>query len=212
VRYIINIFYVDTDPHKAAIALVDRHVVKMPLESAQLLSTAHRVLDGRLTVGAVNGRKRTSYILPDFRESLIYKATHINHPSAVWARASIDNYLWLYEHFVALLNEYTHRYGKVHKCSELIPGLRDYPANITSGTFTPPTVAMASEFAISSESLDSYRNYYILGKKHLHQWKLRNPPEWINDLSSAQWINDLSSARRLLEKVFNAEVNSRNTQ
>ena len=112
----LNIFYVDSDPIEAAQSLVDKHVVKMILESAQLLSTAHRIIDGREIEGvSKSGRKARRWILDDAREPVLYTATHVNHPSAIWARTSILNYNWLADHFFALLNEYTYRYDKHHK-------------------------------------------------------------------------------------------------
>jgi len=78
----MNIFYLDYNPYKCAEMHVDKHCIKMILEYAQLLSTAHRVLDGvpKLERSETTGRKRTSYILPDDRNDLLYRATHINHP------------------------------------------------------------------------------------------------------------------------------------
>lgn len=175
----MNIFYISHDPEEAARDMVDRHIVKMPLESAQLLSTAHRVLDGTPTEKIVNSRKRKQYILTYPLDNKLYQATHINHPSAVWVRQRSGNYIWLFDHFVALLDEYTYRYGKVHKCSQLIPYLKNIPDNIPDGVFTRPTPAMADEYIISENSLDNYRNYYKLGKTHLHSWKNREPPDWI---------------------------------
>ena len=70
----------------------------MILEYAQLLSTTHRFLDGTLSTGISNtGRKQTRYVLPDERDNILYKSTHINHPSAVWVRQSRDNYAWLWQ-------------------------------------------------------------------------------------------------------------------
>jgi hypothetical protein len=159
----VNIFAVDSDPIKSAQALVDSHVVKMVLESAQLLSTAHRVLDGEN--------------VPD----VLYKATHKNHPSAIWCRASNNNYNWLYCHFLALLSEYTHRYGKHHKCEGMVEILKSPPLNIPVGYKTQVTPAMPEEYIVPGNSVASYRNYYREGKKHLHKWTKRQPPEWMND-------------------------------
>jgi len=102
----LNIFFVDSDPVVAAQSLVDKHVVKMILESAQLLSTAHRLLDGEEFEGKTKtGRKAKRWKLHDARENVIYSATHINHPSAVWCRQSVENYNWLVDHFFALMLE-----------------------------------------------------------------------------------------------------------
>ena len=90
----MNLFYLDRDPVEAARMQCDRHVVKMILETAQMLSTAHNELDG---------------------DQVAYKSTHKNHPSTVWVRSSAEAYEWAYTHMMALGREYTKRYGKVHK-------------------------------------------------------------------------------------------------
>jgi len=176
----VNIFYVDHDPDKAAKALVDKHVVKMILESAQLLSTAHRVLDGKEYVKlSETGRKKKVYVLPDARDGIMYQATHINHPSAVWCRTSVENYNWLVEHFFSLLYEYEFRYGREHKCKQMTYDLQSPPFNLKAWDWTPMPSCMAEEYIISEDPLTNYRNYYKIGKARMHSWKNRQPPEWI---------------------------------
>ena len=103
----MNIFYLDRHPIKAAQMMCDKHVVKMILESAQILSTAHRVLDG-----------------DDYADQYgLYKIAHKNHPSTIWARSGGLNYLWLYDHMRGLMQEYTYRYGKIHATERLNMGL-----------------------------------------------------------------------------------------
>ena len=175
----MNIFYLDHDVSNCAMMHNDKHCVKMILEYAQLLSTAHRVLDGTQSIGlSKTGRKQTRYVLPDGRESLLYSATHINHPSAVWVRQSDANYAWLYRLFGALMDEYTHRYGKIHSSERLSHALSYRPKNIPVGPFTEPTPAMPDEVKIPGDSIASYRNYYINNKNHLANWKKRNIPSW----------------------------------
>jgi hypothetical protein len=174
----VNIFQVDSDPVIAAQSLVDSHVVKMILETAQLLSTAHRVLDGAPYIDTSGKRKVMRYDLPAPRDKL-YSATHVNHPSAIWARATNNNYTWLYCHFLALLQEYTHRYGKRHKCEALIDLLRSPPANISVGYLKQVTPAMPEEYIVPHNSVESYRNYYRNAKKHLHKWTKREAPSWL---------------------------------
>ena len=178
----MNIFYLDRDVIKCAEMHNDKHCVKMILEYAQLLSTAHRVLDGILSIGlSETGRKQSRYVLSDGRESLLYIATHLNHPSAVWVRQSAENYLWLANMLIALCEEYTYRYGKVHKTERdglAYVLLKNIPHNIRNSGFTQPTPAMPDEVKIVGDSLASYRNYYIKNKAHLASWKKRNIPEW----------------------------------
>jgi len=177
----VNIFYIDENPVQAAQWMVDKHVVKMILESAQLLSTAHRVLDGLEVEGkTATGRKVRRWIFNDSRENVIYLATHINHPSAVWCRQSVENYNWLVDHFFALMQEYTYRYNKTHKCyGELSYMLQSPPHNLKEWDWTPMPSAMADEYKISEDPLTNYRNYYKIGKSTMHKWTNREKPEWI---------------------------------
>jgi hypothetical protein len=177
----VNIFYIDESPVQAAQWMVDRHVVKMILESAQLLSTAHRLLDGEEFIGKTKtGRKAKRWKLYDSREDVLYQATHINHPSAVWCRKSVENYNWLADHLHALLQEYTHRYGKKHKVEgDLSYMLMSPPKNLQEYDMTTMPSAMADEYKISDDPIINYRNYYKNGKASLHSWKNRQPPEWI---------------------------------
>lgn len=175
----MNIFYLDSNVTKCAEYHNDKHVVKMILEYAQLLSTAHRVLDGKEYIDASSGRKIKRWRLEDTSlEAQLYKATHINHPSAVWVRQSNNNYTWLMCLFQSLLMEYAHRYGKMHSCNRLVYWLRKPPVNIPVGYLTQPTPAMPDEYKVQGDSLQSYRNYYVGAKKTMAKWKNRPIPEW----------------------------------
>jgi len=180
----VNIFYLDHDVRKCAEMHNDKHVVKMILEYAQLLSTAHRVLDGVELEGiSDSGRKKKFWTLGDSRDYTLYKATHINHPSAVWVRKSAQNYMWLAEMLEVLCGEYTYRYGKVHKVERdgLMQLLKnEFPKNLPIAPFTEPTPAMPDDVKVSGDSIKSYRNYYINNKAHLANWKKRQVPEWFN--------------------------------
>lgn len=176
----MNIFSVDDSPEFSAMSLVDSHVVKMILETAQLLSTAHRVLDGvEYTDKSKTGRNIKRWKLNDSRDTVLYSATHVSHPSAVWVRETSGNYDWLYFHFLALLKEYTFRYGKQHKCAFLVAPLVIAPYNLKLGRRTEFACAMPDEYKISYDAVTNYRDYYARGKKHLHKWTKRERPEWI---------------------------------
>ena len=187
----MNIFYLDKNPQRCAQMHVDKHCVKMILEYAQLLSTAHRVLDGVLTTGlSQSGRKQQRYILSDEREQMLYSATHINHPSAVWVRQSSANYMWLAELLEECCREYSYRYGKIHKVesSGLMQILKNvFPINISDKPFTEPTPAMPDECKVPGDSIQSYHNYYWSNKKHLWSWKgkinSRERPRWMSDMA-----------------------------
>lgn len=176
----MNIFYLDNDPKICAEMHVDKHCVKMILEYAQLMSTAHRMLDGTLQTGlSKTGRKKTSYVMSDDRETGIYSATHANHPSAIWVRQSRANYLWLYKLWIALMDEYTYRYGKIHASQRLNVWLMMPPNNIPDKPFTEPTPAMPDLYKVTGDSIQSYKNYYLGDKQRMFSWKKRQVPSWI---------------------------------
>ena len=179
----MNIFYLHHDPKICAQLHVDKHVVKMILETAQLLSTAHRVLDGKEYFDISSGRRIKRWKLSNSHagDQLLYKATHINHPSAIWARESKANYQWLASLLVELCKEYTYRYGKVHKCESdgLVKWLAGWaPENIPNKPFTQPTPAMPDQYKVKGDSVQSYRNYYMGDKTRMASWKNRQVPDW----------------------------------
>ena len=141
----MNIFYLHRNPYKAAEYQYNKHVVKMILESAQMLCTAHHHYDEDTDVP--------------------YKKAHYNHPSTIWTRESDEHYMWLFDHMVALGKEYTKRYGKTHlsitKC--FLPLYR-IPVGIPSNGFTQPPQCMPDEFKDEC-SVKAYWNYYI-GEKY----------------------------------------------
>lgn len=188
----MNIFYLHNDPKTCAQQHVDKHVVKMIVEYAQLLSTAHRILDGTLSTRlSKSGRKQKHYSLDDDRDSVLYSATHANHPSAKWTRHGEANYQWLYSLWCELLKEYTFRYGKQHATSRLVDALAQSPNNIDKQVeFCAPWRAMPEEFKFSRNEEDytvkSYRAYYNGAKSHMFKWKNRQQPEWANGAVQAQ--------------------------
>ena len=140
----MNIFYLDKDPEVAAKVQYNKHVVKMILESAQMLCTAHRFYGN---------------------DSVPYKTAHLNHPSTIWTRENANNYKWLFRHMMHLGDEYTKRYGKTHlsitKCWDILCHL---PPNIPQEPFEQPPQCMPDEYKDKC-SVQAYWNYYI-GEKH----------------------------------------------
>lgn len=173
----MNIFYLDNDPNICASYHNDKHVIKMILESAQLLSTAHRVLDGHRYVEIKNNRRISRWRL-EHNDDILYKATHINHPSNIWVRSSSENYIWLYELLFALCNEYTFRYNKMHKTSELLTALKVLPKHIPSGCMTSVPQAMPEKYH-DNDSVIAYRNYYINEKIQFSKYTKREIPSWL---------------------------------
>lgn len=183
---IMNVFYLSHDVTECAQQHVDKHAVRMILEYAQILSTAHRFLDGNLVQGLTKtGRNVKRWVLSDPQQQLLlYAATHINHPSVVWARTSAANYQWLARLLDQLCTEYTYRYGKVHKTQR--DGLAQFlllntPINIAQSAFTEPTPAMPDQYKVEQSSIKSYRQYYIGAKSRMFKWKNRTTPDWISN-------------------------------
>lgn len=176
----MNIFYLHKDPRQCAQMHCDKHVVKMIVEYAQLMSTAHRVLDGELYNGKTkNGRNIKRYRLNDKREDILYKASHINHPQNIWVRQSSAHYRWLYQMWVNLCEEYTYRYGKVHSTySKLGLTLRITPNKILHNNFLTPPKTMPDDVKVIC-SVDSYRNFYKVHKAGFSKWTKRSIPEWM---------------------------------
>ena len=175
----MNIFVLSSDVDECAKLHCDKHVVKMIVEYAQLLSTAHRLLDGtQVTEKSKSGRNVKRWILSDSRNSLIYNATHYNHPCAVWTRQSSENYKWLVKLFSNLLAEYEHRYKKIHATSRLLNTLSDLPNNIQIGDITEFTQCMPKEYH-SFDPVIAYRLFYINEKKNFAKYTDRQYPDFL---------------------------------
>ena len=184
----MNIFYLDKDPIKAAQMSCDKHCVKMIVESAQMLSTAHRMIDGNLYTDKTKaGRKIKRWKHPNPNmEKTLYKACHTGHPSTVWVMESAYNYHWLYKHMMALNTEFKMRYGHIldHKTIQLLEGALMYPPkNISLNTIaTDPPPAMPDYCKIPGDSVASYKKYYIYEKQRFATWKSPSTvPAWYID-------------------------------
>lgn len=177
----MNIFHLDRDPVVAARMMCDKHVVKMIVEYAQLMSTAHRVLDGAPYIAKTkNGRNIKRWMLPGpAEERLKYKASHVNHPSAIWVRQSAKNYRWIYKHFQELCKEYTHRYGKKHKTDEKLNFMLWFaPKNIDQVTGLTEFAQAMPDYCKREDPVDAYRNYYLNEKRSFAKWTNREKPYW----------------------------------
>lgn len=182
----MNIFYLHDDASIAAQMMCDKHIPKMIVEAAQMLSTAHRMLDGTETRKPSKSGKRMVkyYSYPDsYLENVIYKAVHFNHPSTVWTRESDKNYMWHYNHFIALGEEFEMRFGKLHKTILLLKDiLSKIPKNIPkTNTITPIRLAMKAypECIVENDGVQSYRNFYLADKREFAKWeKGRQAPTW----------------------------------
>jgi hypothetical protein len=158
----MNIFVLSLCPQNAARLHCDKHVVKMILETAQLLYTAHHVLG-----------------TPNLPEGA-YKKTHTNHPCAVWTRQSIENYKWLAELGWWLCKEYQFRYGehKVHKTERHIVWLKENIPKIPDVGMTPMRQAMPDQYK-NPDPVKAYQTYYINDKARMLTYTRRERPGFL---------------------------------
>lgn len=153
----MNIFVTDHDPQKSAQALDDKRVIKMILESAQMLSTAMH------QVGLLNAP---------------YKVTHVNHPCSVWVRETEANYMWLLQHMQFLCIEYHNRYGKIHKCADMLHTFFSARHYMPNGPLTP--FANCTPYK-DVETIEAYRrtmNEKWMLDKRTPTWKKGCKPTW----------------------------------
>ena len=158
----MNIFTLDDDPVIAAVLQCDRHIVKMPLETAQMLCTNLHL----------------------FGLEAPYKPTHKNHPCTVWARESLGNWEWLLAHGNALGEEYTRRYGKVHKSHLVIKECAKVLVPLL-GERTPFAMAFHDKWKIDDNPIKSYRNFYSnkqFQDGSIPKWKHTPTPQWFTQL------------------------------
>lgn len=173
----MNIFVLHLNPAICAKMHPDKHVVKMILEYAQLMCTAHR-LTGDLSGFSEEDR------------AVLYRSTHVNHPCAIWVRESRSNYLWLYRLFMHLCEEYRHRYGNgVHNHATYVKlhQILNNTPNIPELCMTDFPQCMPDEYKNDDITL-AYRQYLVRDKAHLLKWTNRPVPEWVNGISSSQEI------------------------
>lgn len=162
----MNIFYLDSNPQIAAQYHCDKHVIKMILECAQLLYTAHWLLN------------------PDDIREGAYKKTHANHPSAIWVRESVDNYMWVANLGWWLCKEYQYRYGekKQHKTEAHIKWLMENPpSSIPKIGFTKFRLAMPDNFK-KDDPIESYQLFYRESKmkeRNIVRYTRREFPEFL---------------------------------
>lgn len=182
----LNLFYLHEDPIKSAELHCDKHVVKMIIEYAQMLSTAHRMLDGEQITAMQNGRRIQRWNLNGDEDlhtlemqTTLYKASHINHPSTKWVRENAIQYQYAYDMFVALCDEYTFRYGKVHLTDKKLRKLlNNLPNNITLGVYSDPPQCMPDDVKTES-TITAYHKYYAVYKKDFAKWTSRPVPNFM---------------------------------
>jgi uncharacterized ubiquitin-like protein YukD len=177
----MNIFFLDENPKIAAQMHFDKHVIKMILESAQLLCTAHRKIDGIEYIDTSSGRKIKRWKLQNIElENILYKATHVNHPTSIWVCENKQNYQWTFKLFHYLIKEYSYRFNKEHKCKNLLKHLINSPKN-TPNSFEKTIIpqVMEKQYIIPNNPVKGYQNLYKYGKKHLFKYTKRKQPNWL---------------------------------
>ena len=186
----MNRFLIDHHPDAIAKALCDQHIVKMPLEEAQMLCTAvwfHR---------------------PDIHEQLkLYKPCHINtkyheqnkamlessgkklkvtgHPCTLWAMETQANYAFAYSLYTSMLCEYHHRYGKWHGAGKHSKALNYAQQFIPEGGLTPHPQCFSGHDDLKTDEdwpIVAYRAFYKVDKMSFARYnKGRDMPEWMKE-------------------------------
>ena len=151
----MNIFYLDADVTKCAQDHCDKHVVKMILESAQMLCSVLWIHDIQAP----------------------YKPTHLHHPCVIWANKSLSNWLWLKQLAGALNEEYKYRFNhkENHSSYDVVLKLQN-PPTIDLGVTERPQ-AMPDEFK-NPDPIIAYRQFYKARKRHFAHWTKRKIPAW----------------------------------
>jgi hypothetical protein len=183
----MNLFYLDEDLDKCAEYHIDRHVGKMQLEAAQLMTTTLWVdkylgyIPRKLTseeLAVINEAKKKEPAIEE-RSFTRYLPTHINNPSAIWARSSLEHHYWIACYVNALNSEGIYRGYKPHaSCVEV--NRMPEPTRLPDVGWSPPTLAMPEQLK-SDDHIASYRMFYMLDKGPFASWKVRGKPYWWDD-------------------------------
>lgn len=197
----LNIFYLDHDPRQAAQFHCDRHVVKMCVETAQILSTVWHIVNeeeiGESWVPPPPFGKRyqvEEHESPAYTRTLagqrIYRGTHRKHPSVLWAAESKANYEWLWRLGMHLAAEYAFRYERQHRTQGVLWTLEAVPPALPSAPRSEPPAVMPEQFLYIEDGIvhavPSYRRLYAEGKAGILSWKKREQPHWL-EFDGTRW-------------------------
>ena len=185
----MNIFALSKCPQESAKQMLDKHIVKMPTETCQMLHTNALYFQ----FVELHDKEPTLRELKAFHQEIgskLMKPAMLNHPSTIWARQSYANFDWLYQHGIALCEEYTYRYEKEHGSEKRIKNtpfsnyLQSMRVQYDVG-LTPVTIAMDDMYRIENTFDDewefviqSYRHYYLEGKWRFAEWRKDRRPDW----------------------------------
>ena len=175
----MNIFVTDPCPRKSAVVLPDKHVVKMPLESCQMISIIYS--KWYFNWGEIHRKDGLPYSTQ--------KGAFRNHPCTQWCKKNHYNLAWLIQHGCALCTEYLHRYGKVHTCAKTLFEAQKMFHRIVGDSITCYSMsdnfarAMPDEFKYDT-SIDTFTAYkmYVSSKPWVASNYLRDQsrkPNWV---------------------------------
>ena len=186
----MNIFALSECPKESAQQMINKHVVKMPTETCQMLHTNILYMMFRLEKPDAEPSLKNLKAYHKLIKSDLMKPAMLNHPSTIWARESLDNFNWLLAHGKALCEEYSFRYSKRHGSEIRIKDVHEYKELLREHPYpmqelTPVTIAMDDSYRIQNDDLEgwdfvieSYRHYYLEGKWEFAQWKKDRRPDW----------------------------------
>ena len=216
----MNIFALSDDPVKAAHQMIDKHIIKMPTETCQMLHTNIIYMQ----YVQAHGKEPQLKDLKAFHKanrSKLMKPAMLNHPSTIWARKSKQNFVWLYEHGLALCHEYTHRYDKSHGSLDRILDVNlhedlIYTHGYPYSGLTPVSIAMDDSYRIDLDEysqqnpnwtgwdfvIANYRHYYLEGKWEFATWKTKSPDWWPEN----HYDNMMAKKVEVFNQTYNAKL------
>ena len=209
----MNMFVTDINHCMNLKNYCDVHVNKMIVEQAQMLSTAHRVLDGVRGTIIVYSKKDKKFISKQYGSVLrhlgedgsipvLYLKTHDNHPNNLWIRESIMNYRYAYHLFTTMFDEYEYRFGKKHKSSKLRHDLKQVPRNLKNIKMTP--FVWDKDYHYISDVTEAYRKIFI---DKFREWSLSNSMLINNDANPVRKrLIDISWTKRDIPEFIDNET------
>tara|TARA_R100000995_G_C3433440_1_gene99653 strand:- start:162 stop:653 length:492 start_codon:yes stop_codon:yes gene_type:complete len=160
----MNRFIIEDTPHEIAKSLCDQHVVKMPLEEAQMLCTT------------------LWHHAPDYAEQKgLYKPVHQKHPCTLWAMENRANYVWAFSLYKAMLFEYYSRYMKKHGASKHFQSLWEGRFHVPCGQRTAHPQCFSGHDDLKTDEfmpIEAYRKFYIVDKARFARYKYTEKPKW----------------------------------
>jgi len=175
----MNMFVVDECPERSAVALCDKHIPKMAVESVQML------------VSALRRHGATDSMVPITKAGTPHKGGYSHHPCTIWAGDSSANFAWLMDHAFFICMEFEKRFSKRHACRDQLKKIAytsfEADLDIPRKKMTPIALAVGPKLQEQvgathlpiNEAVGVYRKFYISDKARFAKWeKGTPPPEW----------------------------------